>query len=69
MWPPLSKVTAFFCFFLQYDEVFLSSLLNGCYHYLDFMDPVNDYSESKLLVKSDSAMSVSCNFCYPCVIL
>ena len=30
---------------------FLISLLDGCYHYLVSMDPVNDYSKSKLLVK------------------
>ena len=28
--PPVSKVIVFFCYFLQYDEVFLISLLNGC---------------------------------------
>ena len=41
----------FLCYFLQYDEVFLSSLLDGCYHNIVFMDPVNGYSKSKLLVK------------------
>ena len=51
MLPPLSKVIVFFCYFLQYDEVFLISLLDGCYHYLVFMDPVNGYSKSKLPVK------------------
>ena len=39
------------CYFLQYDEVFLISLLAGCYHYLVFMDQVSDCSKSKLLVK------------------
>ena len=66
MWPPLSKFIVFLCYFLQYDEVLLISLLDGCYHYLVFMDPVNGYSKSKLLVKeqvslkskSDSAMSL-----------
>ena len=51
MLPPLSKVIVFFCYFLRYDEVFLISLLNGCYHYLVFMHPVNGCSKSKLLVK------------------
>ena len=71
MWPPLSKFIVFLCYFLQYDEVLLISLLDGCYHYLVFMNPVNG-SKSKLLVKeqvslkskSDSAMYVSDNFCY-----
>ena len=30
---------------------FLISLLDDCYHYLVFMDPVNGCSNSKLLVK------------------
>ena len=30
---------------------FLISLSDSCYHYLLFMDPVNSYSKSKLLVK------------------
>ena len=41
----------FLCYFLQYGEVFLISLLDGCYHYLVFVDPVNRCSEPKLLVK------------------
>ena len=40
----------FLSYFLQYDEVLLSSLLDSCYHYIVFMDPVNCYSKSKLLV-------------------
>ena len=40
----------FLCYFLQY-EVFLTSLFDGCYHYIVFMDPVNGCSKSKLLVK------------------
>ena len=51
MLPPLSKVIVSLCYFLQYDEVFLISLSDGCYHYLVFMDPVKDCSKSKLLVK------------------
>ena len=41
----------FLCYFLQYNEVYLISPLEGCYHYLVFMHPVNGYSKSKLLVK------------------
>ena len=41
----------FLCYFFQYDEVFLISVLDGYYHYLFFMDPVNGCSKSKLLVK------------------
>ena len=36
---------------LQYDEVFLISLLGGCYHDLVFVDPVNGYSKLKLFVR------------------
>ena len=41
----------FLCYFLQYDEVFFISFLDGYYHYLVFMDPFNGCSKSKLLVK------------------
>ena len=41
----------FLCYFLQYDEVFLINLLDGCYHYLVFADPINGCSKSKLLVR------------------
>ena len=41
----------FLCYFLQHDEVFFISLLAGCYHYLVFLDSINCYSKSKLLVK------------------
>ena len=34
----------FFCYFLQYDKVLLSSLSVGCYHYFVLMDPGNGYS-------------------------
>ena len=41
------------CFSLLFFTVwwFLISLLDGCYHYFVFMDPVNGYSKSELLVK------------------
>ena len=45
------KTVCFLCYFIQYEEVFLSRLLESCYHYLVFMDPVNGYSKSTLLVK------------------
>ena len=45
------KLLCFICSFLQYDEVFLISLLDGCYHYPLSVDPVNGCSQSKLLVK------------------
>ena len=51
MFPSLSKVIVFFSYFLQYDEVFLISLLDICYHYLVFVDPVKGCSKSKYLVK------------------
>ena len=41
----------YLCYFFQYDEVFLISLFDACYHYLVFMDPVNGYSKLKLLLK------------------
>ena len=41
----------FLCYFLQHDEVFLISLLDGCYHYLVLMVLVNDCSKSKFLVR------------------
>ena len=37
-------------YFLPYDELVLCSLLDICYHYFVFMDPVNGYLKSKLLV-------------------
>ena len=33
-------------YFLPYDEVLVCSLLDVCFHYLVFMDPVNGYSKS-----------------------
>ena len=61
----------FLCYFLQYAEVFLISLLNSYCHYLVFIDPVKGCSKSKLLVKeefhwkvkSELAMYISDNFC------
>ena len=41
----------FLCYFLQCDEVFLISLLDSCYHYLVYMDPVNVCSKSNILVE------------------
>ena len=66
MQAPLLNVIAFFCFFLQYDKVFLSSLLDGCNHYLVFMDPVNDYSKSKLNVKEQLSVKSKIRFGYIC---
>ena len=37
------------CYFLQYDQVFLISILQGCYHYLVFMDPGSGCSKSNYL--------------------
>ena len=31
------KIIVFFCYFLQFDEVFLISFLDCCYHYLVFL--------------------------------
>ena len=46
----------FLCYFLQYDEVSLINLLDGCYHYLVFIIPVNGYSKSKVLVKEQISL-------------
>ena len=64
MLPLLSKVIVFFCYFLQYDEVFLISLLGGCYHYLVFMHLVKGYSKSKLLVKDKISLKSKIKFGY-----
>ena len=45
----LSEVTVFYSDTF-YDDMFLISLLHGCYHYLVFMDPVNVCSKSKFLL-------------------
>ena len=42
------KSLCFLCYSFQYDEVYLMDLLDGCYHYLVFMDTVNGYWKSKL---------------------
>ena len=49
MWSPLSKLV-FFCYFLQYYGVILSSFLDGSYWYIVFIDPDNGYSKPKLLL-------------------
>ena len=49
----------------QSDKVFLTSLLDSCYHWLVFVDPVSGYSKSKLLLKEH----VSCDLCYPSFLL
>ena len=64
MWTPSLKVILFFCYFLQYDEVLLSSFLSGSYHYLVFMDPVHGYSKSKLLVKEQVPLKSKIRFSY-----
>ena len=51
----------FLCYFL------LSSLLEGCYHYLVFMDPVNGYSKSKLLLKEQVSLKSKITFGYVCL--
>ena len=65
MWPPLSKVIVL-CYFLHYDKVFLSSLLDF-YHYLAFMDPINGYSKSKLLAKAQVSLKSKIRFGYVCL--
>ena len=64
LWPPLPKAIVFFSYFL------LSSLLDGCYHYLVFVDLVNGSLKSKSLAKeqvsiqnkNNSTMYISFNF-------
>ena len=65
--PPLLTVIVFFCYFLQYDDVFLIDLLDGCYHYLVLRDPVNDYSNSELLVKEYVSLKSKIRFGYACL--
>ena len=52
--------------FLQYDEVFLINLLDGCYDYQVFMDPVNR-SKSKLLLKEYISLKSKIRFGYVCL--
>ena len=63
--PPLSIFIVFLCYVLQYDEVILINLLDVCYHYLVFMDPVNG-SKSKLLVKEQVSLQSKIKFGYEC---
>ena len=61
----------FLYFFLQYEKVFSISLLDGYYHYLVFMDPVNGFSKSELLVKEQVSLKSKIRFgsvCMPLVI-
>ena len=59
----------FLHFFLQYGEVFRSNLLEGCYHYLVFMDPVNCCSKSKLLVKEQVSLKSKIRFGYVSLVI
>ena len=54
-------------YFLPYDEVLLCSLLDIYYHYLVFMESVNGYSKSKLLVKDQ--VLLKCKISFGCVCL
>ena len=75
MLPPLLKIMVFFCYFLQYDEVFLISFLGCCYHCPAFYGSCQWLFKSKLLVKdlisfkkkikNQIRLYISCNFCYP----
>ena len=56
----------FLCYFLQYEGFFIS-FLDGCYHYLVFMDPVNGCSRSKLLVKEYISLKSNIRFGYLCL--
>ena len=58
----------FLYFFFQYGKVFPISLLDGCYHYLVFMDPVNGYSKSKLLVKEQVSLKSKIRFSCVCLL-
>ena len=52
-------------YFLPYDEVLVCSLLDVCFHHFVFMDPVNGYSKSKLLVKEQ--VLLKCKISFGCV--
>ena len=58
MWSLPSKFIVFLYYFLPCDEV----LLGVCYHCLVFMDPVNGYSKSKLLVKQQVLLKSKIRF-------
>ena len=47
MLPPISKVIVFLYYFLQYDEVILSGLLDGCYRCIIFMDIVKGQNQNQ----------------------
>ena len=59
--------------FIESHCIFHCFFFFSIFQYLVYMDPVSGYSKSRLLVKkhvslkvkSDWAMYVSCNFCYP----
>ena len=53
MWSPLLKAIVFLSVTL-----ILTSLLEDCYHCLIFMDPINVYSKSKLLVKKQISLNM-----------
>ena len=53
---------------VRFDEVFLSSLFNRCCHYLVFMDLVNGYSNSDLLVKEQVSWKSKIRFGYICLL-
>ena len=59
MWSTLSKVIAFLCYLL-YDEELL--ILDGCYHYLVFMNPVNGYLMSRLPIKMQVSLKSKIRF-------
>ena len=65
MLPPISKVIVFLYYFLQYDEVILSGLLDGCYHYIIFMDLVKgqnqdqNYLQGQVSLKSKSDLAIT----------
>ena len=56
MWPPLWKVIIME---MKWKFLWIQSMINRSQNYLQ-------KSKFQSKVKSDSAMSVSCNFCYPC---
>ena len=60
------RIIVFLRYFLQYDEVLLRSLLDGCYDYLVFMDPVNGYSKPKLFVKEQVSFKNKIRSGYVC---
>ena len=55
-------------YFLPYDEVLLCSLIDICYHYLVFMDPVNGYSKSQFFVKEQILLKSKISFGCVCLL-